>query len=730
MKTSIKLLPAINTLYEFGLTSKELARLTNNWVIRWKKPDRQTETKSETFLEIISNKIRGTLFIAIKKEQDLIIAVPPSSLHYEKENCIYLTRLSEDSPLHDTLEQDKFYYGYDGHGNNSHISLKNKEILFDRFGTKDIQSLAIIHTLKSTFKSDGEKIFTDFAQNIDQTGVLTSVSELTQSIKNSLKIDYNNVNRYFEGNRYNRGLTVNQLRDILTHLYPDSVVTKGVFSKGTRKTIVRNRNLKFIHSVIEVDNHRFAINIYNESGYGDEELTATLKVIPHTHSCYNYVDVERIWYGDSGRYSYNDEEHKPFGMAMFINESPPIPEKTVLDDYFKRSSEEVKFLSNNDLNLIIKRFIQKENRLNAEKVQKEALDKKISSKLKQLTTDKGKLKINDVVYTKEKISYQGQILNATTSGEDWVYYMLRRQTRGMDYQQITFDNIFDSFVSQTRRDGDFNASINKGTVGEVNFDVTERSSTNVNGITSTRYYMNGSRVNTNEIHHCVERAICYDNQDDYNHFLQSVSSCSIKMHRYLQLGIDVNVRDSFDHTQVTIKFPIERFKNLNYLVLNDQEYKIRDTQKLLRLEKAEDIMQVINVLLSGEVVMGIGPDDIKNVIDAGKQAYVDALAKSKELLEHAENTLGVVEQYIEMKDGTSFKGYLIEGKLRTYAVNAHDDRSSVYDYDTAQYICIVDKSNAAQVGKDMLVNRLFALHNDSVVATKINTLKQRSNTNG
>ena len=141
-------------------------------------------------------------------------------------------------------------------------------------------------------------------------------------------------------------------------------------------------------------------------------------------------------------------------------------------------------------------------------------------------------------------------------------------------------------------------------------------------------------------------------------------------------------------------------------------------------------MQVINVLLSGDVVIGIGPEDIKNVIDAGKQAYVDAIAKSKELLEHAENTLGVSEQHIELKDGTSFNGYLIEGQLRTYAVNARDQRHSVYDYDTAQYICIVDKSNAAQVGKDMLVNRLFALHNDSVVATQINTLNKRSNANG
>ena len=99
------------------------------------------------------------------------------------------------------------------------------------------------------------------------------------------------------------------------------------------------------------------------------------------------------------------------------------------------------------------------------------------------------------------------------------------------------------------------------------------------------------------------------------------------------------------------------------------------------------------------------------------------------LLKEAEETLKIISQNIELKDGTQFTGYLVKGDLRTYAVNAHDDRHSVYDYDTAQYICIVDKTNNAQVGKDRLVNRLFALANDKLVATKISTLK-RSNNNG
>ena len=289
-----------------------------------------------------------------------------------------------------------------------------------------------------------------------------------------------------------------------------------------------------------------------------------------------------------------------------------------------------------------------------------------------------------------------------------------------------FQPIFDSFVSQVRRDQDYYPTMNQGHVGNVSFNIEERESTNKLGITSKRYYVNNHRINVAEIHQCIERAICYETQEDFNHFLASVSSCSLKMHRYLQLGIDVRVRDQFDNTQVVVKFPLERMKNLNYLVINDEEYKVRKTDKLIRLENADDMMEVINVLLSGEVVDGVQASDIRDIIESGKQAYIDAVEKSKELLKLAEDTLEIKEQHIELKDGTTFNGYIIEGDYRSYAINAHDERHSVYDIDTAQYICIVDKTNTAQVGKDRLVNRLFALRNDSLVATKITTLKRRS----
>ena len=43
---------------------------------------------------------------------------------------------------------------------------------------------------------------------------------------------------------------------------------------------------------------------------------------------------------------------------------------------------------------------------------------------------------------------------------------------------------------------------------------------------------------------------------------------------------------------------------------------------------------------------------------------------------------------------------------------------------TLDYICIVDKGNITPVGMDKLINRIYALHNDSMLAPQISTLNR------
>ena len=79
-----------------------------------------------------------------------------------------------------------------------------------------------------------------------------------------------------------------------------------------------------------------------------------------------------------------------------------------------------------------------------------------------------------------------------------------------------------------------------------------------------------------------------------------------------------------------------------------------------------------------------------------------------------------------LQNGEIKHGYLINGKMRKYLLEIDNNdiengRHGVYEYPTGKYFCIVDKSTS-QVGMDRIVNRIFALHNDSLLASQITTL--------
>tara|TARA_Y100000034_G_C6757841_1_gene337311 strand:- start:202 stop:771 length:570 start_codon:yes stop_codon:yes gene_type:complete len=189
------------------------------------------------------------------------------------------------------------------------------------------------------------------------------------------------------------------------------------------------------------------------------------------------------------------------------------------------------------------------------------------------------------------------------------------------------------------------------------------------------------------------------------------------------------VRDDFDNTNVTLKFPLERLKGKMYLVLGDREFKVKNTHKIINLSKKYNMIEVVTSLLDGSVVNDVTANDIRDIIEEGKSAYITAVDKSKRLLSETESLydLTATDHRVGEKD---LYGYKIDGKMRTYFLEKNyqnEDKNScgVYDYNTGQYICIVDKSTS-QVGMDKLVNRIYALHNDSLVAQHINTLTTRN----
>ena len=117
------------------------------------------------------------------------------------------------------------------------------------------------------------------------------------------------------------------------------------------------------------------------------------------------------------------------------------------------------------------------------------------------------------------------------------------------------------------------------------------------------------------------------------------------------------------------------------------------------------------------------------LLKTGKRMYDEALKKSKELLASAVKATGAIEASYEYNNksmscyevvGISGNRYFVSDDGR-----GRDTTSTVYritDDGSIRYICIVDRSIGGQVGKDTVVNRLFAMKNDARIVDKIHTL--------
>ena len=116
-----------------------------------------------------------------------------------------------------------------------------------------------------------------------------------------------------------------------------------------------------------------------------------------------------------------------------------------------------------------------------------------------------------------------------------------------------------------------------------------------------------------------------------------------------------------------------------------------------------------------EKVCTISDEDAKVIETMARDYQKKAIEKSKLALDLALKRTGA--KLITFKGE---EGYLVEGTLRKYVVNAKTNQ--VYNYDKGNYICIVEAGHQINVGFDALASRLYALKNDSVMVKHVGTL--------
>jgi hypothetical protein len=246
-------------------------------------------------------------------------------------------------------------------------------------------------------------------------------------------------------------------------------------------------------------------------------------------------------------------------------------------------------------------------------------------------------------------------------------------------------------------------------------------------------YINGTRINVKELLPVLRRASCFTTTEDFDTFLKGVSKLSLKIHRYIANGIIFSVHippaglnAGYSVKSANVKLILERHDPHTYVKLGAHLCRVTDINKLLSLSNkgSMPLLELYNILAKS-VVLPEDPGFLNQLVEEGKKEYLNAKAKSKKLLEEAAGAVSARFGTYHIKGSGSIQGYQVVGKKDTYYVTcdpeADNPESPKVYRGSGEYVCIVDTSQK-QVGFDAVVNRLYALKNDTLLAKQIHTL--------
>lgn len=436
----------------------------------------------------------------------------------------------------------------------------------------------------------------------------------------------------------------------------------------------------------------------NAYRHGNPYLSFKMYTTTPDDACYNYTDPNVFFSHMSSTTA--------LPQIMYPDANYTLPKIIEMIDEHRQGTKFL-VLERAILEQLERTWVRKKLVQAAEQEAVRKLEQKIGARIEGLIKGE-QFTFNDITFTKDMMRYEEQILQFSELN---VHQFLTKHVGAFNETSLNFDTILDRWV---------NAIIAKqkgnGIIGQIPIKLHVKSS---------RIYVNDIRINKVELPIVLRQALIYDDLDEYNAYCTSISQCSLKVHEALANGVIIAARDPVYDKQITLKLVLTREKNRNYIVSGDKRWKLSDTNAILNLSKAYAMEHVINVLLS-DAVYGLTGTDIRIIFESGSKLLLEQVNLEKALLQTAITQLNITEQNnILCANGKNISGYIVPGKLRQYIVEKNTCR--VFEHPTGRYLCMVDKGHQKST-LSTLVNRFYALSNDSKLSKEIVTLNENTQT--
>lgn len=465
-----------------------------------------------------------------------------------------------------------------------------------------------------------------------------------------------------------------------------------------------------IISVLQLpDDSRLSFYYYNRGGerYFDPKVRGFMS--KPGDRLYNWMD--------EGRFCshFVAENDRLYPTVIYSEQHALLPKEGSIVDAYKRGQEFVT-IDNTVLDTLIKRHARRTQEQENERAAIKALESKLKTKIQELD-DGHTFTYNDMDFTKDSITYEGQCV---ISKDVIIKNVLSEFAGNYSEDHLNFERVFSTWVTKFVSAAVANQGAATANVGDVTIHLEHTRKAAKDGVRSSFYYVNAQRINKEEVADVISRAICFPTTEDFTRFCEIVASCSLKYHKLLASGLRVSAKDELLGQRMTFKIQLERESRKNYVVIDGKRYKVSDTNRLLTLANADGMTRVYDVLLDKKVV-GLSGMEINKLLAVGKQALENEKKREEELLQQTMALFNITEvPEFRVRNGNTISGYLVRGAKRDYVVEKN--KLLVYEHPTGRYICMVDKGQNEHTNVARLVNRFYALSNDSRLAQEITTL--------
>ena len=546
------------------------------------------------------------------------------------------------------------------------------------------------------------------------------------------------------------------IREVDSFVYSEFGID-GYFTKAISRNVSMledYQNIPIIQAVYEhSDQTRVAVYACARGAYGGARFGPIIS--RPGDDIYDYLDVNRLLLIHPGSNPSREREVKVVGVfdnnvtSSYIANMALKSRELVSSYKRKATGQSIPIVNLGDL----AKFKDVEK---TQKIQIENMRNKVAEKITHSDTLKGGLKVSGLEMTDMSFEYEGVKVTTTSSTKAMYTTSLVALSRNIQrlydldaavQETLNFNTLYNSFVDDISEQVERWAKSEDHylhsedsyylsySIDSVNIRITKETSDKG----ASKYLINDIRVNYNEIKACLLRALCYKNQEDFDAFLSIVSKCSLAIHRVIENGIvsKIQVTPEMD---LLVKLRFKRENKSNYLVISgDKKIKIRDLRGFAAkfntynnqnsYSRIRSFTDFCDIFSDRHFKEELTEEMLLELLSSGKRVYDEALKKSRELLDSAIKATGAVSK--SFKHGNAvISGYEVVGMSgNRYFVSdegsGRSTSSTVYkidEDDSIRYICIVDRSLGGQVGKDTVVNRLFAMKNDSRVVGKIHTL--------